>query len=380
MRNRNRMSYCRLALLMALLPCCSSDPNTHVTGSVLGLDGRSMPLVIAHRGASGYVPEHTIEAYMQAIVFGADCIETDLVMTKDGVMIARHDNLLNLTTNVAEMAEFGDRKTTKTVDGKQLTGWFSEDFTLAEIKRLRAVERIPKIRPANVRYDGKFLIPTLGEILALAQTYDRIAARHICLYIETKHPTYFDDKGFGIEEALVAELGQADYTHRSDPVYIESFEISGLKKIRGISDLKLVQLLNESGKPYDMEKQGIDLSYQQMATPEGLKMIATYADVVAPDKSTFILPLDAAGNLDPAKATSFVTDAHQAGLLVHPFTFRVENKFLPKNLKSAPAIDSKPGDLAGEITPFLKLGVDGFFVDNPDIGVRVRDALAGKSI
>ncbi len=330
------------------------------------------PIVIAHRGASGYVPEHTLAAYATAILQGADFIEPDLVSTKDGHLIARHDNVLDLTTDVSSRPEFAGRKATKTVDGVQVTGWFSEDFTLAEIKTLRAIERIPGNRPANARFNGQFEIPTLQEIIDLARAYEKILDRRIGLYPETKHPTYFDRLGLSLEEPLVKMLRRNGYEGRNSQVFIQSFEINNLRKLKTMTRIPLIQLLWIEGKPYDVEAGGGSLTYEQMATPAGLAQIASYAKGVGPEKS-FIIPLDAAGNLDPSRATSFVRDAHAVGLQVHPYTFRSENAFLPTNFRSS-ADPNALGDGVGEIKVFLGTGIDGFFTDQTDRGIVARDA------
>ena len=330
------------------------------------------PLVIAHRGASGYVPEHTLAAYAMAILQGADFIEPDLVITKDGHLVARHDNVLDLTTDVSSRPEFAGRKTTKTVDGVTVTGWFSEDFTLAEIKTLRAIERIPGIRPANARFDGQFDIPALQEIIDLARAYEKLLDRRIGLYPETKHPTYFDRLGLSLEEPLVKILRRNGYEGRNAQVFIQSFEINNLRKLKGMTRIPLVQLLWIEGKPYDVEAGGGSLTYEQMATPAGLAQIASYAKGVGPEKR-FIIPLDSAGNLDPSRATGFVQQAHAVGLQVHPYTFRSENVFLPSNFKSS-SDPNALGDGAGEIKVFLRTGIDGFFTDQTDRGIAARDA------
>ncbi len=335
-------------------------------------DDQGKPIVIAHRGASGYVPEHTLASYATAILQGADFIEPDLVITKDGYLVARHDNVLDLTTDVSSRPEFAGRKTTKTVDGVTVTGWFSEDFTLNEIKTLRAIERIPGIRPANARFDGQFEIPTFQEIIELAQAYEKLLDRRIGLYPETKHPTYFDRLGLPLEEPLVKVLRRNGYEGRNAQVFIQSFEINNLRKLKGMTRIPLVQLLWIEGKPYDVEAGGGTLTYEQMATPAGLAQIASYAKGVGPEKR-FILPLDSAGNLNLSSATRFVQDAHAVGLQVHPYTFRSENVFLPSNFKSS-SDPNALGDGAGEIKVFLRTGIDGFFTDQTDRGIVARDA------
>lgn len=331
------------------------------------------PIVIAHRGASGYLPEHTLAAYSVAMLQGADFIEPDLVMTKDGRLVARHDNVLDLTTDVAGRPEFADRRTTKMVDGVAITGWFSEDFTLAEIKQLRAVERIPDARPANARFDGQFAVPTLEEIVELVQATEKATGRRIGIYPETKHPTHFDSLGLSMEEPLVKVLHKYGYEGKRNQVYIQSFETANLKDLRRMTRIPLVQLLWLAGKPYDVEAAGGTLTYDQMATPQGLAQIATYADGVGPEKYYFIIPLDGAGNLNPANATRFVHDAHAVGLKVHPYTFRAENRFLPVNYRVG-ADPNARGNIEAEMAVFLATGIDGFFADQTDVGVRARNA------
>lgn len=326
------------------------------------------PLVIGHRGASGYVPEHTLASYALAVLQGADYIEPDLVMTRDGQLVARHDNELGLTTDVAARAEFAERKRTQTVDGISLTGWFSEDFTLAELKSLHAIERIPVIRPGNARLDGAFAVPTLQEIIDLVKTLERSERRRIGLYIETKHPTHFQQLGLAMEGPLLRTLARNGYQDQRDPVYIQSFEVDNLRQMAQRSRLRLVQLFG-SGQPYDQQAQGSTLSYAQMATAEGLRRIARYAAGVGPEKS-YVIPRDAAGNL--GQPTRFVADAHAAGLKVHPYTFRAENAFLPTSLRSSERPEQR-GDSAAEMRAYLEAGIDGLFTDQPDIAVRLRE-------
>jgi glycerophosphoryl diester phosphodiesterase len=330
------------------------------------------PIVIAHRGASGYVPEHTAASYTLAMLQGADFVEPDLVMTKDGQLIARHDNVLDLTTDVAERPEFADRRATKTVDGATITGWFSEDFTLAEIKRLRAIERIPDVRPANGRLNGQFEVPTLAEIIALVQANEKALKRKIGIYPETKHPTYFQRLGLAMEEKLVRILHASGYGAKRERVFIQSFEIANLKKLRRLTRIPLIQLLETSDRPADVVAAGGALSYDAMATAEGLREISTYADGVGPEKYHFIIPRGADGALGAGNTTDFVRNAHACGLKVHPYTFRAENRFLPINFHSSPDPNAI-GNSDEEIRLFLSAGIDGFFTDQANIGVRARD-------
>jgi glycerophosphoryl diester phosphodiesterase len=329
------------------------------------------PIVIAHRGASGYAPEHTLASYCIAIEQGADYIEPDLVMTRDGVMVARHENEISGTTDVAARREFADRRTTKVIDGVSITGWFTEDFLLEELKRLRARERIPELRPANTRLDGRLEIPTLEEILALARGVEerrRVRARQLGLpapqpigvYPETKHPSYFAGVGLAMEERLVAALERYGYRGADGRAFLQSFETGNLKVLRRLTQLPLVQLIEAAGAPYDFVLSGGRRSYADLLRPEGLAEVATYASGIGPAKS-LVIPRDGAGRL--AQPTSLVADCHAVGLQVHPWTFRAEGAFLPAGV-----------DLEGELREFLAAGIDGFFSDQPDVGVRARDA------
>jgi glycerophosphoryl diester phosphodiesterase len=323
------------------------------------------PLVTGHRGASGYRPEHTLASYRLAAKLGADFIEPDLVSTRDGVLVARHENEIGGTTDVADHPEFADRRTTKVIDGVSLTGWFTEDFTLAELKTLRAKERIPDLRPANTAYDGRFEVPTFQEVLALRKRLSKRLGRPIGVYPETKHPTYFRGIGLPLEEPLVRTLRRNGLDRKKAPVFVQSFETGNLRALDRVLKVPLVQLLAaKTARPA-----GDTRTYAELATPAGLADIATYADGVGPSKD-YIVPRNADGS--SAAPTTFVDDAHDAGLLVHPYTFRRENTFLPLELRSS-ADPAGIGDLAAEIRQFLDLGIDGFFTDNPDIGRAVVD-------
>ena len=318
-------------------------------------------LVIAHRGAAGYRPEHTLPSYELAIEQGADYIELDLVITSDGVLIARHENELSDTTDVAARGEFAARMTNKTIDGIPRSGWFAEDFTLSEIKILRARERLPSQRPDSSAHDGMYEVPTLNEIIAFVEQQQVATGRPIGLYIETKHPSFFAQQNLALEPPLLAALDAADLNTASAPVFIQSFEVTNLKELDSASDLKLIQLLLPFGTPAD--KVGVDgaRTYMEMLTVEGLAEIATYADGIGPHKG-YVIPRKGASLGTP---TELVDDAHAVNLLVHPYTFRNENMYLPREYWDDPV---------GEIQAFLNTGIDGFFTDFPDTGVAARDA------
>lgn len=325
------------------------------------------PVVIGHRGASGYVPEHTLTSYFIAIQQGAHYIEPDLVMTRDGVLIARHENEIGGTTDISAHPEFAARKTFRIVDGERVEGWFTEDFTLAELKTLRARERIPQLRAHNARFNDQFEIPTFDEILAFVRSIDK----RIGVYPETKHPTYFRSLGLPMEEALLRSLEKGGYAGRDAPVFIQSFEVGNLRALRGKTRLPLVQLMSVSGAPYDFTASGDPRTYADMASAAGLAEIATYANAIGVEKG-MIIPRTAEGNL--GTPTSLIRDAHAAGLKVHAWTFRAENEFLPKNFKVG-ADRAAPGNLDAEIKAFLATGLDGFFTDQPDLGVSATQSV-----
>jgi glycerophosphoryl diester phosphodiesterase len=309
--------------------------------------------VIAHRGASGHRPEHTLAAYALAIDMGADFIEPDLVSTKDSVLVARHENEIGGTTDVAE--KFPDRRATRTIDGNRVTGWFTEDFTLAELRTLRARERLPMRSHAH---DGREPIPTLEEILDLVQRRSRETGRRIGVYPETKHSSYFRSIGRPLEEPLLAALARRGWTTASAPVFIQSFEVENLRALRRRTGVRLVQLIDNHGGPADSSvSPDMPRSYASMVTPDGLARIARYANAVGVEKS-LVLPIDSAGRA--GTPTPLVRDAHRAGLAVHVWTLRSDASFLPKTYR---------GDAAAEWRALAALGVDGIFGDFPDVGV-----------
>ncbi|WP_245993759.1 glycerophosphodiester phosphodiesterase [Nocardioides immobilis] len=306
-------------------PLESASPD-RLGGHVVQLDE---PLVFAHRGASGYRPEHTLASYRLAIEQGADYIEPDLVSTSDGALVARHENEISGTTDVADHPEFADRRTTKTIDGNQVTGWFTEDFTLAELKTLRAKERLPQVRPDNTAYDGLFEVPTLEEVLTLVDQLEAETGRTIGVAPEIKHSTYFDSLGLSMEEPLVDTLDRFGLDKERSAVAIQSFEVSNLKELNGLTDAPIVQLLDGAGGPYDLKAQGV--TYASMLTKKGIRAIASYADWLSPNKN-WILPRDPATGAT-GEPSNVVGLAHRAGLPVVIWTLRAENQFMATNFR-----------------------------------------------
>ena len=314
-------------------------------------------VAIGHRGACGYRPEHTIASYELAIEMGADYIEPDLVMTKDGVLMVRHENEIGGTTDVS--LKFPERKTTKIVDGAKIDGWFIEDFSFREMKTLKAIERLAS---RDHSYDGKFDIPTFEEVLALARRRSRERGRVVGVYPETKHPTYFAGIKHPLEPALIKILNKEGVNRVDAPIFIQSFEMGSLEKIKKISPLRLIFLLDENDKkPFDYEFAGHKRTYGDMLKPENLKLIAKTVYGIGPYKRS-IVPENAKGELMPA--TSVITDAHAAGLKVHPYTFRSDGDFLNKAYK---------GDPGAEYAQFFELGVDGVFSDFSGDSVPARN-------
>jgi glycerophosphoryl diester phosphodiesterase len=298
----------------------------------------SRPLIIGHRGASGHRPEHTLEGYRLAAEMGADFIEPDLVSTKDGVLIARHENEIGGTTDVE--VKFPARRTTRTIDGQTISGWFTEDFTLAEIKTLRARERLLFRSHA---YDGQFAIPTFDEVIELAQRLGRELSRPIGVYPETKHPTYFRGIGLPLEEKLIASLAKYGWDRKDAPVFIQSFEPDSLRLLRGKTSVSSIQLTSDAS----------------MLDAAGLKRIAAYADGIGPEKR-LVVPIGADGSV--GAPTDLLQRAHAAGLLVHIWTIRVDKQFLPAGYH---------GRAEAEFEQFRDLGVDGIFTDFPDVAAKV---------
>ncbi|GAB2622936.1 glycerophosphodiester phosphodiesterase family protein [Novilysobacter erysipheiresistens] len=331
--------------------------------------------VIAHRGASALRPEHTLAAYGQAIADGADFIEPDLVMSRDGAMIARHESELGRTTDVARHRAFASRETERHIDGVAVRGWFSDDFTLAELKTLRVRERFPQWR--DTRHDGAYPLVTLEEIIEFVATEAASCGRPIGIIPEIKHGTHFRRLGLPMEDRLLATLAAHPYT-RSAPVEIQSFEVGNLKYLRGRlaasgqRNIRLLQLLKGGDcQPYDVVAAGGTLDYARMMAPAGLREIAGYADGIGA-RTRAVVPLTAAGAL--AMPTSLVANAHATGLEVYAYTFRPENKWVPRALWQGddPATFNQAGSIA-EIHACLDAGIDGFFTDAPAVGRKALD-------
>ena len=371
----------------AALTACNSDDNDSSTATT------SKPLVIGHRGASGYLPEHTLESYQKAIDMGADFIEPDLVATQDGFLIARHEPNITNTTDVADHPEFAARKTKKVVDGVEEEGWFASDFTLAEIKTLYAKQAFSE---RDQSFNGKYRIPTLDEVLDLAKSEDSKVGRTVGVYPETKHPTYHQNLNLALEDRLLATLKKYNYTEANSPVIVQSFEVSNLKYLNSKTNVRLVQLIDADDvkpdgsislvapydKPYDFAVAKDPRTFADLLTPAGLKEIKTYADGIGPWKP-YLLPskqvdlnndgvmddLNNDGKMDERDrvllpATDVIKNAHAAGLIVHAYTFRNE----PRRLAS-----DYNGDPKAEYKKMFALGVDGVFSDFPDTAVAARD-------
>ncbi len=329
---------------------------------------RTAPLVIGHRGAAGYRPEHTLASYELAARLNAEFIEPDLVSTKDGVLVARHEPEISQTTDVAQHPNFTDRKTTKVIDGKQVSGWFVEDFTVTELKTLRAVERMPQVRQHNTLYNHRCQIPTFSEIIALRKQLSTELGREIGIYPETKHPSYFRSISLPLEPKLIDALSQVGLNEPAAPVFVQSFEVSTLQALHAQLRIPMIQLINSTGAPADFVAAGDKRTYSDLITPAGLAGIARYAAGIGPAKDR-IVPRDAAGFSQPP--TPLIRDAHAVGLLVHPFTFRNENRFLPAEDRSS-ADPNAYGNAFAEYQHFYTLGVDGLFSDVVDTAIAAR--------
>lgn len=329
---------------------------------------RSQVVVIGHRGSAGHRPEHTQGSYELAVAMGADWIEPDLVPTKDHVLVVRHENEISGTTDVSLRPEFAARRTTKVVDGRNVTGWFTEDFTLAELKTLRAVERLPAIRQRNTVYNGAYQVLTFQEVLDLAKRLSRQYGKQVGVFPETKHPTYFRSIGLPLEEPLIKTVRSNGLDRPNSPVVVQSFEPSSLKRVAKSLRVPLWQALGTSGQPYDLRAAGDPTTYADMMKPEGLAKIAEYAQWIGPDKSSAI-PVNADGSW--GTPTSLVADAHKAGLKIGVYTFRSENQYLPLQLRRGQSpIDH--GDALAEYRAHIELGVDAFVTDYPDAASLVK--------
>ncbi|ALK92317.1 glycerophosphodiester phosphodiesterase family protein [Limnohabitans sp. 103DPR2] len=389
-------------LFLTVVPALFCFNKIHAQGVVYKTLNGHAPLLIAHRGASGYLPEHTLAAYSLGIDQGADFIEPDLVLSKDGVLHARHEPMLarvqleadgrtikrnsdgkpelhrsDTSTNVCQLDKYADRLVIKQLDGKPTAGWFAEDFTAAELRAdVRAQERLRDLRQANNAFNDRYPIPTLAEVIELAQRRSKELNRTIGIYPETKHPSYFksftDAKGLPrMEDVLLTQLHAAYGDKRDAPVFIQSFEVSNLQYLRPRTAMRLVQILSANGKPYDFQLSGDSRGYQDLALAPGLDFIKGYADGIGAH-TQLIVPTDGRRLLPP---TELISEAHARSLLVHGWTFRAENLFLPSEL----ALGSNPaakGDMAAQLRAFVEVGMDGFFTDHPDLGREALTALA----
>ncbi|MCO8017612.1 glycerophosphodiester phosphodiesterase [Brevundimonas diminuta] len=322
------------------------------------------PIVIAHRGASGERPEHTRAAYELAIDQGADFIEPDLVMTRDGRLVVRHENEIGETTDVADRPEFATRRTTRDVDGVPITGWFTEDFTLAELKTLRARERLPALRPASAAFDGQEPILTFDEVIVIARDASARTGRVIGVAPELKHPSHFATLGLPMEDVFIAALERNGLTSAEAPILIQCFEVGTLERLAARIDAPLLQLMQAHGSPADRP----GATYAEMATPHGLAAIARYAGYIGV-QDLMVVPRDDAGRA--LAASALTADAHAAGLKVVVWTFRAENLFLPAQYRTGTA-PADHGDLTGWLKAIYALGVDAVFSDFPAIAVNAR--------
>ncbi|MBT2385197.1 glycerophosphodiester phosphodiesterase [Streptomyces sp. ISL-11] len=348
----------------------ASRGNGHGHGDSGSYKDLPVPTVIGHRGGSGYRPEHTLGSYQFALDNGADVIEQDLVPTKDGHLVCRHENDITATTNVADHPEFASRKTTKTVDGEAHTGWFTEDFTLAELRTLRAKERIPGTRQHNTLYDGHWQVPTFEEVLKWADEQGRKRGRRVWLHIETKHPTYFRKAGLGLEERLATLLRRYGRAGRNAHTLLQSFEPSSLQRLNklGVDCPKVLLLDDLTTRPWDFTEAKDPRTVADLITPKGLKWVSGFAQGIGPWLN-LIIPRDKNDKL--TKPTTLVRDAHAQGLILHPYTMRNENSFLPADFRRGTDPNAY-GDALGAFAVYFATGIDGIFSDNCDTAVIAR--------
>jgi glycerophosphoryl diester phosphodiesterase len=380
-----------MALLCAAAMSLAAPGAARADGGARGADPGKRPLVIGHRGASGYLPEHTLEAYALAIELGADFIEPDLVATKDGVLIARHEPNITATTNVGTLPQFADRRRTRIVDGVSETGWFATDFTWAEMQQIRAVQAFGE---RDQGFNGLYRIPSFDEVITLAKRKSAEEGRTIGVYPETKHPTFHQQLGLALEDRLLHVLQKHGWNHRGAPVFIQSFEQANLKYLRGKTSVRLVQLVDADDvapdgtityaapfdRPYDWAVAGRAGTFGDLVTPAGLAEVRTYADGVGPWKPYLISAACinvVAGRCADANGDGLVNDAdrrllapsavianaHAQGLFVHTWTFRSEQRRLASDYRGMPA---------NEYLAFYEAGVDGLFSDFPDTAVVAR--------
>lgn len=380
----NRREVARLGLaglglagvgLAGLMPMLGLGACASHSGRSSKSAGRQGPLIIAHRGASAEYPEHSISAYQRAINVGADYIEPDLVVSKDGFLVIRHENEISQTTNIAEVSAFAHRKTRKMIDGDWVEGWFTEDFTLSELQSLHLRERLPALRPQNIRRPEPDRILSFDDFLRFVAAQSALKSRPIGIYPELKHPSYFAGLGFDVASLLLDALRARRFDQPGQRVFIQCFEPGCLKKLRGRTQLPLVQLIAAEGGPADGLVSGGFARFADMISPGGLAEIAHYAAAIGVEK-TLVIPRDAQGVSLPA--TPLIKRAHDVGLSVHGWTFRPENVFLPRELRRESADgeirDADHGDLVGEYRAFAGSGIDGLFCDDPAILVAAQAA------
>ncbi|MFJ8602167.1 glycerophosphodiester phosphodiesterase [Streptomyces shenzhenensis] len=353
------------------LPGAARATESRPTGQRGGLKSLPVPTIIGHRGASGYRPEHTFGSYQLALDMGADIVEAgDLVPTKDGHLVCRHEPEIGGTTDVADHPEFASRRTTKVLDGVSTTGWFTEDFTLAELKTLRAIERIPANRPHNNLYNGRWEIPTFEEVLKWQDEQTRKRGKQVWIYPETKHPTYFRKLGLGLEERVAKLLRKYGKDKRNSPVILQSFEPGSIQRLNKLVDNPLVVLLSSAGsRPWDFVEAGDPRTVADLVTPKGLRELAGYAQGIGPTLD-LVIAKKADGSL--GAPTTLVADAHKVGLILHPYTMRNENPFLPTEFRKGTDADAY-GDAFGAFKAYFATGIDGVFTDNADTGLLARE-------